>query len=75
MAEPGRGGVLEAAQGAGILIVGLADDWRQQGLGETRSEIARAAQAPVLFVRRGSRPGALAPRGDVTQFGWSSAGV
>jgi Kef-type K+ transport system membrane component KefB len=75
MAEPGRGGVLEAAQGAGILIVGLADDWRQQGLGETRSAIARAAQAPVLFVRRGSRPGALAPRGNVTQFGWSSAGV
>ncbi len=75
VAEPGRDGVLEAAQGAGILIVGLSERWRQEGLGETRSSIARAAPAPVLFVRRGTRPGALAPRGNVTQFGWSSAGV
>jgi hypothetical protein len=26
-------------------------------------------------VRRGMRPGALAPRGDVTRFTWSSAGA
>ena len=75
VAEPGRDGVLEAAQDAGILIVGLSERWRQEGLGETRSNIARAASAPVLFVRRGTRAGALAPRGNVTQFGWSSAGV
>lgn len=50
-------------------------DATYEGLGETRSNIAKAAPAPVLFVRRGSRPGALAPRGNVTQFGWSSAGV
>ena len=30
---------------------------------------------PVLFVRRGTRPGALAPRGDVTRFSWSGAGA
>jgi hypothetical protein len=29
----------------------------------------------VLFVRRGSRPGALAPRSDVTRFTWSSPGA
>lgn len=75
VAEPGRDGILEAARGAGILIVGLSERWRQEGLGETRSNIARAAPAPVLFVRRGTRPGALAPRGNVTRFGWSSAGV
>lgn len=75
VAEPGREGVLAAAEGAGILIVGLSERWRDEGLGETRSNIAKAAPAPVLFVRRGSRPGALAPRGNVTQFGWSSAGV
>jgi hypothetical protein len=34
-----------------------------------------AAPAPILFVRRGLRPGALAPRTDVTQFTWSRAGV
>ena len=43
-----------------------------QGPWPTRSEIARAAPAPILFVRRGSRPGALAPRTDVTRFAWSS---
>ncbi|MEK6328018.1 MAG: cation:proton antiporter [Actinomycetota bacterium] len=75
MAEPGREGVLEAAAGAGILIIGLSERWREEGLGETRSDIARAAPGPVLFVRRGTRPGALAPAGNVTQFGWSSAGA
>ena len=46
----------------GLLVVGLSDRWREEGLGPTRSEIAKAAPAPVLFVRRGVRPGALAPR-------------
>ena len=75
VAEPGREGVIEAAGGAGLLVVGLSDRWREEGLGPTRSEIARAAPAPVLFVRRGTRPGALAPREDVTRFSWSAAGM
>jgi Kef-type K+ transport system membrane component KefB len=75
LAPPGREGVLEAAADAGLLVVGLSDRWRQEGLGPTRSEIARAAPAPVVFVRRGIRPGALAPRGDVTRFTWSSPGA
>jgi hypothetical protein len=75
IAEPGQEGVVEAARDAGLLVVGLSDRWRQEGLGPTRSEIARAAPAPVLFVRRGVRPGALAPRSDVTRFTWSMPGV
>ena len=75
VAEGGREGVIEAAAGAGLLVVGLSDRWREEGLGPTRSEIARAAPAPVLFVRRGTRPGALAPREDVTRFSWSGAGA
>jgi Kef-type K+ transport system membrane component KefB len=75
VAEPGREGIVEAASGAGLLVVGLSERWRDEGLGPTRSEIARAAPAPVLFVRRGLRPGALAPRDDVTRFGWSVAGT
>jgi nucleotide-binding universal stress UspA family protein len=75
VAEGGREGVIEAAAGAGLLVVGLSDRWREEGLGPTRSEIARAAPAPVLFVRRGARPGALAPREDVTRFSWSGAGA
>ena len=42
-------------------MIGLSERWRQEGLGPTRSEIAKAAPAPMLFVRRGLRPGALAP--------------
>jgi Kef-type K+ transport system membrane component KefB len=75
VAEPGREGIVEAATGAGLLVVGLSDRWRQEGLGPTRSEIAKAPPAPVLFVRRGTRPGALAPSTDVTRFSWSAAGM
>jgi hypothetical protein len=75
VAEPGREGIVEAARGGGLLVVGLSERWRDEGLGPTRSEIAKAAPAPVLFVRRGVRPGALAPREDVTRFGWSVAGM
>ena len=74
IADPGPEGLIAAAGGAGLLVVGLSDRWRKEGLGATRSEIARSAPAPVLFVRRGLRPGALAPRGDVTRFTWSSPG-
>ena len=73
--EPGRAGVVRAAAGAGLLVIGLSARWRQEGLGGTRSAIARAAPAPILFVRRGSRPGALAPSEDFTRFTWSAAGM
>ncbi|MEA2266860.1 MAG: hypothetical protein QOE27_2443, partial [Solirubrobacteraceae bacterium] len=73
LVEGGRDGILAAAGGAGLLVIGLSDRWKKEGLGPTRAEIAKAAPAPVLFVRRGTRPGALAPRGEVTRFGWSVA--
>ena len=75
VADSGREGVVQEAAGAGLLVVGLSERWRDEGLGPARSEIARAAPAPILFVRRGVRPGALAPRDDVTRFGWSVAGM
>jgi len=71
----GRDSIVQAAQGAGLLVLGLSERWRHEGLGPTRSAIARAAPAPVLFVRRGTRPGLFAPKDNVTQFKWSSAGV
>jgi Kef-type K+ transport system membrane component KefB len=75
VAEEGREGIVAAAAGAGLLIIGLSERWRDEGLGPVRSDIAKAATAPVLFVRRGTRPGALAPREDVTRFTWSAAGM
>jgi len=67
--------VIRAATGAGLLVVGLSDRWRSEGLSPLRAEIASSAPAPTLFVRRGARPGALAPRDDMTRFRWSAANV
>jgi len=67
----GRDSIVAAAEGAGLLVVGLSDRWRREGLGPTRSAIAGSASAPVLFVRRGTRPGLFAPKENVTQFRWS----
>jgi Kef-type K+ transport system membrane component KefB len=70
-----NGGIVAATQGAGLLVVGLSDRWKSEGLGPVRAAIAKSAPAPILFVRRGVRPGALAPRtGDVTKFAWSRVG-
>jgi Kef-type K+ transport system membrane component KefB len=71
----GRGGIVSAAAGAGLLVLGLSERWRHEGLGPTRSEIAKAAPAPVLFVRRGTREGVFAPRTSLTQFKWSMTGL
>jgi Kef-type K+ transport system membrane component KefB len=73
LVEPGPA-LVEAAEGAGVLVVGLSDRWREEGLGLVRSEIAKEAPAPTIFVRRGRRAGALAPRDNMTRFRWSSAG-
>ncbi len=75
LAEPGREGILAATAGAGLLMVGLSERWRKEGLGETRRAIARSAPAPIVFVRRGERPGALAPSTELTRFGWSTAAL
>lgn len=71
LTEPGAGGVLSAAEAAGVLVVGLSERWRKEGLGTARSAIADAAPVPILFVRRGPRPGGLAPRETLTRFTWS----
>jgi Kef-type K+ transport system membrane component KefB len=74
LVKPGRE-VIRAARGAGLLVVGLSDRWREEGLSELRAEIAKSAPATTLFVRRGERAGALAPRDDMTRFRWSAANI
>jgi DNA-binding SARP family transcriptional activator len=71
LASPGRRGVVALAEGAGLLVVGLSDRWREEGLGRVRGELAKAPPAPTVFVRRGTRPSGLAPAETRTQFGWS----
>ena len=75
LAASGRRGVAEVAQGAGALIVGLSERWREEGLGRARSELASRPPAPTVFVRRGARPGGLAPAETRTRFSWSIEGT
>jgi hypothetical protein len=56
-----------------MLVVGLSERWQREGLGKTRLRIAEEAVAPVLLVRRGLRPGGLAPTETRTRFTWSLA--
>jgi DNA-binding SARP family transcriptional activator len=76
LAAPGRSGVAALAKGAGLLVVGLSEAWQQHGLGPLRSALVAAPPAPIVLVRRGPRPGGLAPPDAVTRFSWSlTAGV
>jgi DNA-binding SARP family transcriptional activator len=68
---PGEEGMLEASRDAGLLVVGLSTRWHREGLGEARLTLAREATPPTLLVRRGLRPGGLAPPAALTRFTWS----
>ena len=68
---PGDRGVVQAAADARVVVLGLSDRWRVEGIGPTRLAIAVAAHAPVLFVRRGLRPAGLGPPQTFTRFTWT----
>ena len=71
LTPPGEEGMLEASRDAGLLVVGLSTRWHREGLGQARLRLARDATPPVLLVRRGLRPGGLAPPAALTHFTWS----
>jgi DNA-binding SARP family transcriptional activator len=71
LASSGRGGVMALAEGAGLLVVGLSERWREEGLGRARTLLVDSPPAPTVLVRRGPRPGGLAPAETRTRFGWS----
>jgi DNA-binding SARP family transcriptional activator len=71
LTEPGEDGMLEASSDASLLVVGLSTRWHREGLGPARLRLARDATPPTLLVRRGLRPGGLAPPASLTHFTWS----
>lgn len=71
--QPGDAGVVEAAADARVLVVGLSDRWRDEGLGTVRAAVANAATAPVIFVRAGLASHGLAPSQTMTRFTWTQA--
>jgi hypothetical protein len=72
LADPGPDGLVEAASGGGIAVLGVSPRWRRDGLGASRSALL-AAVAPALVVHRGARPGGLAPRKQLTRYTWTIA--
>jgi DNA-binding SARP family transcriptional activator len=67
----GAGGAVAAVAGARAVVVGLPDDWPRRGIGATRADLVHRAEAPVLLVRGGPRPGGLAPAESLTRFTWT----
>jgi len=75
LVSPETNAVIEAASGAGVIVVGLTERWKRTGLGTVRTALATRASAPTILVRRGTRPGGLAPRGSETRFTWTLGGA
>jgi DNA-binding SARP family transcriptional activator len=71
--RPGEEGVVGAAADARLIVVGLSDRWREEGIGTVRAAVATAAEAPVLFVRAGLDRRGLAPSQTMTRFTWTQA--
>ena len=72
LADAGPDGLVAAAGSAGVAVVGLSSRWRREGLGESRRTLL-ASNAATLVVHRGTRPGGLAPREQLTRFTWTIA--
>jgi DNA-binding SARP family transcriptional activator len=70
LVDPSPEALVAAARGASAVVVGLTDRWRRDGLGRARTALATAG-APTVLVRRGLRPGGLAPRESETRYTWT----
>jgi DNA-binding SARP family transcriptional activator len=69
--DQGAKALVQAAEEARLVVVGLTDRWQREGLGPVRQALATTARPPVLLARSGLRPGGLAPRESLTRFTWS----
>jgi DNA-binding SARP family transcriptional activator len=72
LAEATVPGLLNALDGT-TPVIGVSERWRSEGLGPFRQQLAHAAPS-TLVIRRGLRPGLLAPPTFGTRFAWSAAG-
>jgi DNA-binding SARP family transcriptional activator len=74
LADRDTDGLVRSLADADLVIAGVSGRWRTDGLGPARTSLALRAASPVVFVRRGLRPGLLAPPEGMTAFTWSLAG-
>src|SRR5436190_3705727 len=70
LVEPEPERLVAAAREAAVSVVGLPERWRTGGLGPARAALA-ASGRPTLLVRKGLRPGGLAPPENLTRFTWT----
>jgi hypothetical protein len=70
LVEPTEDGLADAVADASVVVVGISPRWRRDGVGASRRALLRA-EAPVMLVHHGLRPGGLAPRESRTRFTWS----
>jgi len=75
LTEAGASGVLAAAENARLLVIGFSERWQREGVGKARMRIAEECPVPLVLVRRGLRPGGLAPQESRTRFTWSLTSV
>jgi hypothetical protein len=73
LVEPSPEALVAAAADAGVVVAGLTDRWRRDGLGRARTALATRPVGSTVLVRRGVRPGGLAPRESETRFTWTIA--
>jgi DNA-binding SARP family transcriptional activator len=73
LVAPSPAALVEATRSRAVVVVGLTDRWRAEGLGPTRTALAVEPGLTTLLVRRGLRPGGLAPRESHTRFTWTIA--
>ncbi len=71
LGAPGVEGLRDQAAGAGLLVLGLSERWRSEGLGSTRALLVETPVTATLLVRRGLRPSGIAPAATLTRFTWS----
>ena len=74
LVAPEPAALVDAAAETAVVCLGLPDRWQREGLGPTRTAIATRGDGPTILVRRGVRPGGLAPRGADTRYTWTIAG-
>jgi DNA-binding SARP family transcriptional activator len=74
LGRPGPDALRTLAEAAGLLVLGLSDRWRREGLGKTRAALVASPPAPTMLVRRGLRPSGIAPQATLTRFTWSIEG-
>ncbi len=72
---PGVDSLVVASAGGRLVVVGIPDDWPERGLGSVRARLSELGRTTTIFVRRGLRPGGIAPDDSLTRYTWSLSEV